>query len=243
MLKTILRIEFAKYKFSWVLPLLIVLPLIVVGLQFREFKLSESVFQADGQWTWAYFSQYVRARWGAFIYPIVVALLVAYTCYVENRPNNWKLMLVQPIERYDLYIAKLIHILAGIWLTGAILCAGLAVGGSLLKLNGSWGAEDILWLLLVAPATWPVLAILLWLGTRFRSFFVPVSIGLAGHALSIIAGGTSIGKLFPWTFPLEALQVAGPVYRMSWWLFGLSIALGLLLTFLGGRHFSRKDLC
>ena len=49
----------------------------------------------------------------------------------------------------------------------------------------------------------------LWVALRFRSFVVPVALGLAGTFLVIAAMGAPEAVVLPWAMPLGTLPVAG----------------------------------
>ena len=186
----------------------------------------------------ARYSQTVRALWGAFVWPTLLALLAAFLAGLEHRNDNWKLTLAQPVPRRSLWMAKAIVLIGLATLAHIVLLIGLLAGATWLGLpTAGWPGQAKLLAAAVA-ASLPVLAIQLWLSFRRRAFFVPVAVGLAGQFVSVV----SDPPFFPWRFPFEALQVGGALRGSTTADLAVAALMGLFLFAAGGWDLRQRDI-
>lgn len=236
----LIKAEILKYKKTYFLPVILFPPLIVVMSRFNMFRLlSRSKLDADIV-TWSWFLQYNRLYWAVFFYNIVTVILVAYTCFTENQNRNWKLLLTQPISRKEVFLTKLFFAFAGVSLTSIIFAGGVVIAAHQLKL--SYPPLDIILLLCTPLTSLPIVAITLWLATRFRSFYIPMVIGVLGHIISLIVAQTPASYVFPWAYPLEILQIRPPNDNREWSFIIIATILGCLFSWMGYKDFSKREI-
>jgi erythromycin esterase len=198
-------------------------------------------------WNWGYYFQMTRAMWGVFVFPVLLATLAALSLGVEHRQDNWKSQLVQPVPVGSLYWAKFLVLVALVACSQAVLYGSTLLLGRALQLPGSPPAAELLTALAVIPASLPVLSFQFGLSLTWRSFVLPVGIGIFAHFISLVAASVPIagvrpGYYSPWTFSLRALRVSGggvdaPVLELA-----IACSMGLAILWVVQLHFMEKGL-
>ena len=173
--------------------------------------------------------------------PLGATILCALATQLEHADNHLKHILSLPPSRAHVYAAKLTAVF-GLVLLGSITLT-LAQAGLVAMIGaavpGPW------WLAYSAAlkawvALFPVLTLGVWLGLRWRSFAVALSVGLAGTITGTLAirSGT-YWPFVPWAYPYMATQaVPANLERVLM----LSIGLGVGIIVLGMLDFSRRDV-
>lgn len=149
--------------------------------------------------------------------PLFVALETALLAGLEHRENTWKHLFALAIPRWSIYAAKLATGILLVCLSSVVLALGIALEGlTLYALRPDQGlAPPVPWVDIVVRtlsltlAALLVLAIQTWVALRWRSFVVPVGLGIAGTIAALVVGISartqSFVLLFPWSLPYATL--------------------------------------
>lgn len=159
--------------------------------------------------------QFAMAIWTMFLLPMVVAAFTALVAQIEHGAKAWDHLLALPIRRWQIFVAKGIVVglvtvamtLLMLLLTAAGGLAGAAFSGRALQGAFPWQSlsHDL-------PATLAaaglMVAIQLWVALRFKSFVVPLALGICGTlvTMAVAMTGTPDADLFPWVLPMRALK-------------------------------------
>jgi hypothetical protein len=148
-------------------------------------------------WNWGYYCQMTRAMWGVFVFPALLATMAALSLGVEHRQDNWKSQLVQPVPVGFLYWAKFLVLVALVACSQIVLYGSTLLLGRALQLPGWPPAIELVTALAVIPASLPVLAFQFGLSLTWRSFVLPVGIGIFAHFISLVAASVPIAGFRP----------------------------------------------
>lgn len=153
------------------------------------------------------------AIWGFFLLPMTAIGVTALLAQLEHGPGTWSHTLALPVPKWQVFLAKAVLAQILMLVIGALVAlAGLASGvvGSLLAPEHAISG-DLDWVLvlrlygLMFLASGLVTAIQWTLAMRFRSFTVPVSIGIGGTFVAVAATSARSGLYFPWLMPVNVL--------------------------------------
>lgn len=158
--------------------------------------------------------------WCFVLLPLFVTLEAALLAGIEHRENNWKHLFALPVHRWTIYGSKLIVGMALVCVSSLVLAIGTAFQGWLLvEFRPDLGVTyPIPWDLIIlrnfgfVPVVFLLLAIQLWVAIRWRSFTVPMSVGIAGTLIGVMLlrtlknsfstpSGPWIASMFPWSMP------------------------------------------
>ena len=184
--------------------------------------------------------------WCYFVLPMVVAALAALLAQIEHGPRAWDHLFALPISRSGVVLAKaavLMILIGTMSMLLVVLCfaigllAGAGVAPDLTVDSFPWRKA-----IGMAGAAWAastLMAVLqLWVALRFRSFVVPVALGLAGTFVVVAAMGAPESIVLPWAMPLGTIPMpqGNPLAALAVGLLG-----GLLLAPLMATHLARRD--
>jgi lantibiotic transport system permease protein len=177
---------------------------LAVGLLFvLVFTLSPAA-QLPNDKKWGIFLDNLFSVWSLLMLPMGAVLVAALAMGLEHGDNQLKQMLTLPPPRWALYGSK---VLAGLGLT--LLACGLMglvclLLGLVLGFTGPAPWSIMLQLTFIpAVAAWPIVTLTVWLASRWKSFVVPLSVGVFGTFVGIIA----IRSAFYWQFVLWAYPI------------------------------------
>lgn len=194
----VLRAELYKMIKSKVWPILLIGPL------FGGFIVYSYSTFSSGVSSWIDMYSRMIGVYGLYLLPLLSGLIVALICRYEHSNGGWKQYLSEPVKRWQVYTVK--FILA----TGSIALIQLLMLGALIGIGTATGIEGEIpyrpiitslaggWL-----ATFPLLALQLWLTTTWSSFAAPMAVNAALTLPSLlIAGHETLGAYYPWAQPL-----------------------------------------
>lgn len=184
--------------------------------------------------------------WCYFVLPMVVAALAALLAQIEHGPRAWDHLFALPISRSGVVLAKaavLMILIGTMSMLLMVLCfvIGLLAGEVVAPV---FTLDSFPWKKAagMAGAAWAastLMAVLqLWVALRFRSFVVPVALGLAGTFVVVAAMGAPESIVLPWAMPLGTISMpqGNPLAALAVGLLG-----GLLLAPLMATHLARRD--
>jgi hypothetical protein len=205
--------------------------------------------------------------WCFVLLPLFVTLETALLAGLEHRENSWKHLFALPVQRWAIYVAKLLVSLALVCVSSLVLAVGTSFQGwMILGLRPDLGlAHPIPWGLIFlrnfgfVPVVFFMLAIQAWVATHWRNFTAAMGLGIGGTMVSIMLlrtlknsvstpHGPLLASYFPWSLPYiviappanTSLPQAMPALQETAFLVG--ILGGLLASILGCWEIVRRDV-
>ncbi|GAB2963053.1 hypothetical protein GCM10027048_34810 [Hymenobacter coalescens] len=251
-----LAAEVLKLRGTAALRLALGLAVVPVLIIFLVFFFRGATLLEAGQSPWV---PYLHNAWrteATLLLPLFVVLLTSLVVHVEHRAAAWKHVLTQPVPRRTLFVGKLL-VLLGLSLLAQALHAGLLLlTGWLLgllrpelgfQLHAAPLAAVGTALLRIYAGTAGILAVQYVVSLAWRSFVVPVAVGLAGTVLALTVLRIAHADLLPYGAPLltwrtfaadgPALLVPAALAPHEW----ISLA-WLALVLLAGPAWVRRRL-
>lgn len=246
-----LSAEALKLRGTLALWMCLIAPAVVVGLYVLQVGFSHFPAHrapAEPAKAWMVFSQSVFALWAFLMLPLFVTLEAALLAGLEHADRQWKHLLALPLPRGAHYLAKLLALAALLALAFVALVLLVPLGGAVLAVAkpvfGIGGPPP--WdFLLRAAATAYVASLLIvalhtWLGVRFASFTVAVSVGMTATVMGFLIGQSErFGHWYPWSMPLQVLAGNG---QWTGFVVVAGLAGGVLAALLGMADFQHRDV-
>jgi ABC-2 type transport system permease protein len=192
----------------------------------------------------------VLLLWCLIGLPLFVTLETALLAGLEHRENTWKSLFALPVERWTIYVAKLLVGAGLVCLSTLVIAVGIGLEGLiLLTLRPALGlAQPIPWgVIILRSSSFTVAALLLlavqaWVAMRWRSFVVPLTLGIAGTVAGLLLSTSpragQLASVFPWSLPYAA--IARP--NLQGTAFMVGILGGVLIAALGCWELVRRDV-
>ncbi|WP_374517034.1 ABC transporter permease [Brevundimonas sp.] len=185
--------------------------------------------------------------WAFFMLPMSVTALTALVAHMEHGPKSWDHLRALPVDRWKIYTAKAICVLA--------LVAAMSVA----VLGLTWGAVELAaaikpqlrptgpfelagyarTLAMMFAAALLLIAVQLWTALRFASFVPGLAVGIGGTFFAVVATSAKQGVVLPWQMPVNML--ATEAWRVNTAL-GLGAGLGAVALVLLVLHLSRREV-
>jgi lantibiotic transport system permease protein len=203
---TLVRTEFLKLRRSLALSLCLAAPACVAGFA------ALALLTAAGDKRWERFLDEGLAMWSFFMLPMTVTALTVLLAQIEHGPRMWNHLLVLPVRRLRLFLAKVLVTLALLILLQALVYAGLYAAGFAVQaalpdrqLTGDPQFREMaVGLMAMAVGALPMLVLQLWAALRFRSFVPPLVIGILGTFAALVITASNASVYLPWLLPVYA---------------------------------------
>ncbi len=244
-----LSAEVLKTKRTLTLGLAFLAPLAVAFLEFvMHMQMGERAMQ-PGVEAWISLSQHSLILWTLLMLPLFVTLETGLLSALEHNNKTWKQLYALPLPRRMIYAAKQIVGIGLIGLSMAVMVAMIAGVGLLLSVfKPTLGFSDpIPWpriiqiYLLTYLASWLIIALHLWVSTRWSSFVVAMGVGIVATVAGVMVINTDWAKFYPWTLPF--MVSVGFVEGEA---IGAQLAIGTLggivIALVGGWEVTRRDV-
>ncbi|GLQ20415.1 ABC transporter permease [Algimonas porphyrae] len=204
----LLQAEWLKLRRSLIWLLILAVPLMVFLLGVAIIATGNSTDQ------WDMLAMSGAAIWSFFLLPMTATALTALVAQLEHGARGWSYMLALPHRKTAVFAAKAVIVLAVMALISALVAlanlgSGLVAGWiapdqamqGALPLALSSGIMGKMWLtgLLVVAIQFAV-------AMRYRSFAVPVVVGIAGTFVAVVATSAQQGLYFPWLMATNILN-------------------------------------
>jgi lantibiotic transport system permease protein len=232
-------IELKKLKGTLIVPLCIVAPSVVavaMGLICVRQPFS----------TWKDVMQGGIGLWAYFMLPMSVTALSVLMASVEHRGGMWDHLLALPIARWRIFAAKAVVMMLVMAAMSVLLAIEIRVVGSLIESffprKAPTGAFPWVAMFEGLGAMWLaslfVCMLQLWVALHFRSFVVPLMMGLSGTFVTVVAVGARESVFVPWVMPVSVLISDGTraTQAVTLGLSGGCITLALMMW-----HLSRQE--
>lgn len=223
-------------------------PIFLLGPLFGSFILYYYSLLGDNNTGWINAYSRMIGIYGLYLLPLLTGLIVAMICRYEHANGGWKQYLSQPVKRWQVYAIKYILASGSIAIIQFLMFIALIGVGTLIGIEGSVPLRPILtslfggWL-----ATFPLVALQLWVTTSWSSFAAPMALNVVLTLPSLlVAGHETLGLYYPWAQPL--LAMAFPSEGMETFshipleIFLFVVICGFIIFFFGGMGlFQRRS--
>lgn len=175
----------------------------------------------------------------SFVFLLGITLLASIIAGTEHETRAWKQLLAMPVPKGSIYLTKLAWILILQLCTVVITVVGMCLIWILYTNEPLPWRIMLLQPLFVCLSSLPMMALQLWLSTVFANQALPLAIGIFGSisSLFLARSSSSIIHLLPWSYPaLSSPLIPG---HLQW--VGISLGVGLLLSFVGAWIFARRE--
>ncbi|HET7578989.1 MAG TPA: ABC transporter permease [Bacillales bacterium] len=240
-LKTI-HAEFYKFRKTFTWTVLFLSP-IIAG--FAGFFTYSRLSDGHPSKPWMLIYSPMATIHGMLFLPLIVGVIVALICRYEHLHGGWKQYLVQPVRRWQVYLVKFGLAAGAIAVIQLLMLFALLAAGILNGIDHPFPLEMVLKSLIGGwIATFPLIALQLWVSTAWSSFAAPMAINVICTIPSmLIANSATYGPYYPWAQPLLAMmpnaKSAGILFVSAETLF-LVIAGSFVIFFVGGLTFFQK---
>lgn len=232
--------EVAKLRRSLVALLVLAAPLCVTAFA------AMALITRSGVVKWERFLDEGLAMWSFFMLPMSVTALTILLAQLEHASRMWNHLLVLPVRRAQLFLAKAFVAFAALLAMQAIVYVGLyavgfaldgALGGG--KLVGDIQMDEMaVGLAAMAIGALPMLIIQLWIAIRWQSFVAPLVVGILGTFFALVLTASGTDFYIPWLLQIYATMWPKPAGVIGLWagLVGGGMALAAMLVSLGRRE-------
>ncbi|MBU7592541.1 ABC transporter permease [Metabacillus halosaccharovorans] len=229
--------EWLKLKKSKALQILFISPILsTIAAYFNFFE------NAGNEWMNSFLSM-IMVQAILFL-PLLAGIFAAAVCRYEHAEGGWKQLLALPINRLQVYSAKLITVCTFVALTQILMLAGLFLVGMLHGFNDPFPWKEVLLRLFMGwLGCLPIISLQLWVSTAWSSFAAPVALNVILTLPNIlIANSETFGPWYPWAQPFLGMvmdQQSGFTFSIETLVF--VIIGGFLIFTIGGMvYFKQK---
>ncbi|MBW4839881.1 MAG: ABC transporter permease [Paenibacillaceae bacterium] len=168
---------------------------------------------------------------GLLFLPIMSGLFPSFLCRYEHTGGGWKQLLVLPVSRSAVYMAKFTVVLGLLAISQLLFLAALLIVAQVQGISGPlpWGmiATSLLGGLI---ACLPLVALQMGVSLVWTSFAAPLAVNVSLTIPNLlIINSSKIGPYYPWAQPLLAMMPRG---QADYGAFNLPYE-SLLITVLG----------
>lgn len=239
---SIMSSEWYKLRKTKILSILLVGPFVglfiglVAGSMFTDAEVNE----------WYTSLIMMNLTYALLFLPLITGILASMICRYEHQEGGWKQLLALPVTRGKVFIAKYILVLL------LVLVIQLLYLGAIYTVGMIKGYTDpfplaIVWKCILGGwiATFPLVALQLWLSVMWKSFAAPFAVNVIFTLPSILAiNSEKLGPYYPWAQPFSMMYIGGeqgdiffiPINQ----LFGVVGGSFLLFFVIGFLYFQRK---
>lgn len=204
----LLQAEWLKLRRSLIWLLILAVPLMVFLLGVAIIATGNSTDQ------WNMLAMSGAAIWSFFLLPMTATALTALIAQLEHGSRGWSFMLALPHRKVSVFTAKALIVMAVMALISAFVAfANIASGmvaGWIAPDQALQGPLPIMLLAELMSKMWLsgllVVAIQFAVAMRYRSFAVPVVVGIAGTFVAVVATSAQQGLYFPWLMATNILN-------------------------------------
>lgn len=237
--------EWMKIRRSVVWWIMLAVPVFISIIGINNYMSHLDVFEKEGILGWMGAWTQVEFLYGMMLLPVVIGVYVSLLCRYEYLSGGWKQMFSYPISWTSVYMSKLIWSMILVGLTNAVMLGVFFVLGMLWGVQGEVPWSTFLVMMLNGwIATFPLIAIQLWISTQWDNFSTPIILNFIFVIPNVFISNTKIGAFFPWSQPVYAMT---PIDRLEYVQplssFYLAVLVGFLIFFVGGLwRFNRSEI-
>lgn len=240
MLKRCISAEWLKLSHSRIWVILLILPIISVLIGSANFYLNQGVLKNEWYSLWSQVSLF----YGEFFFPILIAISCAYIWRLEHFDKNWNMIMTAPVSVASIFLSKLLIVGVLLLFVQGSFFLLYFFGGKLIGLTSMLPRELFGWLLRGWIAGLTISALQLALSMRFRSFAIPIGIGLCATFFGLGMYVMDLGMFFPHsllTIGMGVLSQAGFSSQSDYLLFIIINLLYIVVISLVAIRWMRKS--
>lgn len=193
MLKRCISAEWMKLRHSRIWLILIGLPIISVLVGSANFYMNQDVLTKEWYSLWSQ----VGLFYGEFFFPILIAICCAYVWRLEHHNKNWNMIMTAPVSAANIFLAKWIVVGVLLFFVQILFFILYFFGGTLIGFTFELPEELAGWLIRGWIAALTISMMQLALSLYFRSFAVPIGIGLCAVFFGLGMYVFHLGLFFP----------------------------------------------
>lgn|SRR5699024_321505 len=221
---SILKSECYKLLKSKIILLVLVIPFIILPIGMIDSLDLEDL----NQWYSKLIT--INLSYGLLVLPLITGVFAGIICRYEHQAGGWKQLLTLPVTRGRIYCAKYI-VLVLLLLVMQILYPGSVYLIGIIEGITDPFPMDIVWKITFGGwiATFPLIALQLWMSTVFKSFAAPFAVNVIFTLPTLlIINSEKFGPYYPWAQPFLMMNIGGNIEEL------LFIPLEQLLIVVGG---------
>ncbi|WP_040979559.1 ABC transporter permease [Oceanobacillus jeddahense] len=239
---SVISSEWYKLRKSKVLLLLLVAPLIglLIGLS--------SSFTIEGMNEWYEKLIGMNPTYAILFLPLISGVLASVICRYEHQEGGWKQLLALPVTRGKVFLSKYLLLLFLMFGMQLLYLFSIYLVGMIEGITDPF-PMDIVWKSIVGGwlATFPLIALQLWVSIAFKSFAAPFTINVIFTLPTILViNSERFGPYYPWGQPFLMMNVGGStedIFFVPWDQILMVTGGSFLLFFIGGYlYFKRKAI-
>jgi len=204
-----LKAELCKLRGSWLIPLAVAGPIglgIMAGLAMMN---TNKTLEWD-----PLFNSFILPLWCLFLLPMSVVAFTALLVQFEHNSRAFEHLLALPASRWSIFLSKIIIAVIAVFLMNWLMplfvwaCTSLVAGIMGKQIPGQIDYVGMIKMTnFVASGALPLTILQMWIGLRFRSFVVPISVGIIGVLVTIAIAltGTTKADWAPYAQPFLIL--------------------------------------
>ncbi|WP_208591212.1 ABC transporter permease [Gracilibacillus suaedae] len=251
-MKKILQADQLKLKRSSLLIIVLLVPLLILAYELVNFtyraefvEKQAEMFGAGSMWMFLLYDNSLLFGLGC---PLAVTLAASVIANIEHQANGWKQTLSMPISRGKIYLSKFIWLTISLFLSTTIFLIGMVLLGKLLGFEG-----NIPLVLLMGDCygmlitVLPMMAFQFWLSMTIKNQAFSILIGSISAIMGLFLAAAQTTRWFPLAYPIQSstviLQYEGIGYNPDFSAYlVINLILGIILIFIGSRHFAKRNV-
>lgn len=215
-----MRAEWMKLRRSMIWLAMATLPLLSAVLGTFNFLSNIAILQHEWYSLWTQHALFYCLLFA----PTLTGVYCAYVCRLEHLNHNWNQVCTQPVGALTLVLSKLAVVSGLSAVTQALIGVFFILGGKLAGITAPVPVELAYWLLRGWVSLTVYAALLLLPSLVFRSFAIPVAIGMLAGFLGLPALVKGFGGYYPFSLvplsmcsnnPTEPMQCSAALFAVS----------------------------
>ncbi|WP_017812017.1 ABC transporter permease [Paenibacillus shenyangensis] len=235
--------ELQKMRRTRLLWLVGIAPLFMVFQGVQNFIRYRQIWTREA---WEVIMEQTFIFYPSFLYPLLIAVIMAMVARVDHVQGGWKYMLARPVSRSGVYIAKLAVGILYILISMLAFGSSVVLGGLVAGAGSSIPWEEISRKMAGCfLASLPVIMIQYEISVRFNHVGIPLALGIIMSVPSIlVANSEQFWLLDPWTYPVVLMLGSrlGLDNGQAGMMNIVIVMLTLLVFLIGIMGFRRRDI-
>ncbi|MFD1388792.1 ABC transporter permease [Oceanobacillus oncorhynchi subsp. oncorhynchi] len=240
---SVISSEWYKLRKSKVLLLLLVAPLIGLFI-----GLSSPLGDIGAPNPWYEKLIMMNFTYAVLFLPLISGVLASVICRYEHQEGGWKQLLALPVTRGKVFLSKYLLLLLLVFAMQLLYLISIYLVGIIEGITDPF-PMDIVWKTIVGGwmATFPLIALQLWVSIAFKSFAAPFAINVIFTLPTVLViNSERFGPYYPWGQPFLMMNIGGStgdVFFVPWDQILMVIGGSFLLFFIGCYlYFQRKAI-
>lgn len=244
-MSTLLQAEWFKLRKSKIVWLLFAGPLIslLIGLNINM----EFAEEMDG-YHWYILVLSMNLAYSLLFLPLISGVFASVICRYEHQAGGWKQLLALPVTRWQVFVAKYIMIILIILVMQILYLGVIYTVGILQNVTEPFPMQIVQKSILGGwIATFPLVALQLWMSILFKSFAAPFAVNVIFTLPSIlVVNSEKIAPFYPWVQPFSMMYIESEtddVFFIPWEQLLTVVGGSFVLFFVAGLfYFQRKAI-